>query len=215
MMNKKIYNRLNGMLPCSNEELSEEFGCTVDQTNMSVNELAQHIDDLIMHKYFSEIWQPRLKKFKYSGLKLIDDVNNLKPRAVLDVGCGYNEFKGKIENLIGIDPYNKHADIQVGILEYTTTEKFDVMLCLGSINFGDDVKIEKETKKCAELLAPGGKMFFRVNPGIQHDNKESQYIEFYPWNVYNITELAKKLNLAVLDLRHDWNDRIYFVLAKS
>ena len=29
------------------------------------------------------------------------------------------------------------------------------------------------------------------------------------------TELAKKLNLAVLDLRHDWNDRIYFVLAKS
>ena len=214
-MNKKIYNRLSEMLPCTNEELGQEFGCTIDQTNKSVNELTLEIDDLIMHTYFSEIWQPRLKKFKYSGLKLIDEVNNLKPRAVVDVGGGYNEFKGKIENLIGIDPYNKHADLQVGILDYTTNEKFDVMLCLGSINFGDDEKIENETKKCADLLAPNGKMFFRVNPGIQHDNKESQYIEFYPWNVYNITELAKKLNLAVLDLRHDWNDRIYFVLAKS
>jgi SAM-dependent methyltransferase len=214
-MNKKIYNRLNEMLPCSNKELSQEFGCDIDQTNKSVSELTHEINERIMHKYFSEIWQPRLKKFKYSGLKLIDNVNNLQPRAVLDVGCGYNEFKGKIKNLIGIDPYNKHADIQVGISEYTTVDKFDVILCLGSINFGDDAKIYKETKKCADLLAPDGKMFFRVNPGKPHDNKESEYIEFYPWNVYNITELAKKLNLAVLDLRHDWNDRIYFVLGKS
>jgi hypothetical protein len=27
--------------------------------------------------------------------------------SVLDVGCGYNEFKGKINNLTGLDPYNK------------------------------------------------------------------------------------------------------------
>ena len=49
---------------------------------------------------------------------------------VLDVGCGYNEFKGKIDNLIGIDPYNVLADHEVGTLEYRTDQKFDVILCL-------------------------------------------------------------------------------------
>jgi len=167
-----------------------------------------------MHKYFSEIWQPKLKKFKFSGLKLIDEVNALNPRAVLDVGCGYNEFKGKINNLIGIDPYNSHADIQIKIEDYNTTEKFDVILCLGSINFGTHDKIVKELQVCNNLLADGGKMFFRVNPGLEHEASESKFINFYPWNVYAITEIAKQLDLAVLDLRHDFNDRIYFVLAK-
>jgi len=67
---------------------------------------------------------------------------------------------------------------------------------------------------CKNLLAEGGKMFFRVNPGLEHEAPESKYIDFYPWNVYQITEIAKQLDLAVLDLRHDFNDRIYFVLAK-
>ena len=38
----------------------------------------------------------KTKKYKYSGLAIIDEVNNLKSKKVLDLGCGYNEFKGKI-----------------------------------------------------------------------------------------------------------------------
>ena len=49
-----------------------------------------------------------MKKWKYSGLALIDEVNNLKPRAVLDVGCGDGilmEFliKEKKVNIRGIE----------------------------------------------------------------------------------------------------------------
>ena len=213
-MNQKIYKKLKNIWPCSDDVLSKTFGVDIVQDGMEIDQLTYYIDDAILHKYFSEIWQPKLKKFKFSGLRLIQEVNALNPRAVLDVGCGYNEFKGKINNLIGLDPYNDHADLQIKIEDYRTTDKFDVILCLGSINFGSHDKILKEITVCKNLLADGGKMFFRVNPGLEHEPVESQYIDFYPWNVYQITELAKKLDLAVLDLRHDFNDRIYFVYAK-
>lgn len=213
-MNIKIYEKLKQIWPCPDDVLSTTFGVDITQAGMEIDQLASHIDDAILHKYFSEIWQPALKKFKFSGLKLIDEVNQLNPRSVLDVGCGYNEFKGKIKNLVGLDPYNSHADIQVKIEEYSTSEKFDVILCLGSINFGTHDKIIREFHVCKNLLADGGKMFCRVNPGLEHDAPESKYIAFYPWNVYKITEIAKQLDLAVLDLRHDFNHRIYFVLAK-
>ena len=77
---------------------------------------------------------------------------------VLDVGCGYNEFKGKINNLIGIDPYNNKADLEVGTLQFRTDQKFDVILCLGSVNFGSRDKIIAEVGRCVDLLAEGGTM---------------------------------------------------------
>ena len=156
-----------------------------------------------------------MKKWKYSGLALIDEVNSLKPRAVLDVGCGYNEFKGKIDNLIGIDPYNDLADFKTGTLDYKTDEKFDVILCLGSVNFGTRDKIIAEIKKCVELLADGGTMFFRVNPGVQHDKPEAKWIEFFAWNVPFIIELSNMFNLDILDIRDDTNQRKYFILRKK
>jgi ubiquinone/menaquinone biosynthesis C-methylase UbiE len=156
-----------------------------------------------------------MKKWKYSGVALIDEVNSLKPRAVLDVGCGYNEFKGKIHNLIGIDPYNDRADLQVRTLEYKTDQRFDVIMCLGSVNFGSRDKIIEEVSRCVNLLAEGGSMFFRVNPGIQHDKPEARWIEFFSWNVPFIIELAEIFNLQVLDIRDDTNSRKYFVYRKK
>jgi len=133
---------------------------------------------------------------------------------VLDVGCGYNEFRGKIHNLIGIDPYNKNADINVGIMDYRTTEKFDVMLALGSVNFGGRNKIISEFSKMVTMLADGGTMFFRVNPGVQNPAPEAKWIEFFQWNVPFIIELADTFNLKVLDIRDDTNQRKYFILRK-
>jgi SAM-dependent methyltransferase len=156
-----------------------------------------------------------MKKWKYSGLALVDEVNSMKPRAVLDVGCGYNEFKGKIDNLVGIDPYNNNADLQVSTLKFRTDSKFDVILCLGSINFGNKEKIIAEVARCVNLLTNDGTMFFRVNPGVQHDKPEAKWIEFFPWNVPFIIELAEMFDLQVLDIRDDSNQRKYFVLRKK
>lgn len=217
-MNKKIFAQLlgysqNDLDKVTQPYILETFGVEVRRCE-SLEEYASVIDDACLHKYFSKYWHNDMKKWKYSGLALIDEVNSMKPRAVLDVGCGYNEFKGKIQNIIGIDPYNKNADLQVGVIDYKTDQKFDVILCLGSVNFGSRDKIIAEVGKCVNLLSKDGTMFFRVNPGLQHDKPEAKWIEFFGWNVPFIIELADMFNLNVLDIRDDTNQRKYFILRK-
>ena len=218
-MNKKIFAQLlaysqNDLDKITQPYIQETFGVAVKRCE-TLEEYTQVIDDACLHRYFSKYWQNDMKKWKYSGLALVDEVNSLKPRAVLDVGCGYNEFKGKIDNLIGIDPYNDRADLEVSTLEYKTDQKFDVILCLGSVNFGSRDKIIAEVGRCVNLLAEGGTMFFRVNPGIQHDRPEAKWIEFFSWNVPFIIELADMFNLQVLDIRDDTNSRKYFIYRKK
>ena len=218
-MNKKIFSKLlahsqNDLTKITQPYIKETFGVEVKRCE-TLEQYAECIDDACLHRYFSKYWQNDMKKWKYSGLALVDEVNSLRPRAVLDVGCGYNEFKGKIDNLIGIDPYNDRADLEVSTMNYKTDKKFDVILCLGSVNFGSRDKITAEVGRCVNLLAEGGTLFFRVNPGIQHDRPEAQWIEFFAWNVPFIIELAEMFNLQVLDIRDDTNSRKYFVYRKK
>ena len=218
-MNQKIYQKIlldtqGDISRITANYIKEIFDIECDQTFTSIEEYVQYIDNQCLNAYFSKIWQPDMKKWKYSGLKLIDEVNALNPRSVLDVGCGYNEFKGKIQNLTGIDPYNDRADYKISIMDFRSNEKFDVILCLGSINFGSQDKITAEIAKTVHLLEEGGTIFFRVNPGVSHDTKESRWIEFFAWNVPFIIELAEKFNLKVLDIRDDANQRKYFVYRK-
>ena len=217
-MNKKIFAKLlghsqNHLSKITLPFIKETFGVEVKRCD-TIEQYVEAIDDACLNKYFSKYWQNDMKKWKYSGLALIDEVNALKPRAVLDVGCGYNEFKGRIDNLVGIDPYNDKADLQISTLEYKTAEKYDVILCLGSVNFGDRDKIVAEVGRCVNLLADNGTMFFRVNPGVQHDKPEADWIELFAWNVPFIIELAEMFNLKVLDIRDDTNQRKYFVYRK-
>jgi hypothetical protein len=224
-MNLKILTKLEDMFQRSPQLLADQtklkkalqatFG--VDVSNVffrEVSQLAEQIDELVLEKYFSEVWQSRTKKYKYSGLKLIDEVNNLKPEAVLDVGCGFNEFKGKIHNLTGIDPYNDKADIKVKIMDYAPDNQFDVIICLGSVNFGSTDKIFRELENIMRLSAPAAKMYFRVNPGMQQPQPEAKWITFYPWESTFIINCADHFKVELLELRDDSNGRLYFVWAK-
>ena len=218
-MNKKIFDQLlahsqNNVDKITQPYIMETFGVQVKRCD-TLEQYSEAIDDACLNKYFSKYWQNDMKKWKYSGVQLIDEVNSLRPRAVLDVGCGYNEFKNKIDNLIGIDPYNDKADIQVRTLDYQSDKLFDVILCLGSVNFGSKEKIIAEVSKCVNLLADGGTMFFRVNPGVQHDKPEAHWIEFYAWNVPFIIELSEMFQLKILDIRDDTNQRKYFIYRKT
>ena len=217
-MNKKIFAQLlgysqNALDKVTQPYILETFGVEVARCD-TLEQYTDAINDASLDRYFSKYWQNDIKKWKYSGLALVEEVNSLKPRAVLDVGCGYNEFRGKINNLIGIDPYNNKADLKVGTLEYKTLQKFDVILCLGSVNFGSRDKIIAEVGRCVDLLANGGTMFFRVNPGVQHDKPEADWIEFFAWNVPFIIELSEMFNLKILDIRDDTNQRKYFIYRK-
>jgi SAM-dependent methyltransferase len=218
-VNQKIYQKIildtqGDILRVTPEYVKETFDAVCNQKFTSVEDCVDHIDNQCLNNYFSKIWQPDMKKWKYSGLKLVDEVNALKARSVLDVGCGYNEFKGKIHNLTGIDPYNDRADHKISIMDFRPNQRFDVILCLGSINFGSLDKITAEIAKTVLLLEDGGTIFFRVNPGVNHDRREARWIEFFAWNVPFIIELAERFNLKVLDIRDDANQRKYFVYRK-
>ena len=219
-MNRKIFAELvrltnNDPSLVTADLIKNAFAVDVYEKFDNLVSYTEAIDRKCLHRYFSKHWQADMKKWKHSGLTLIDQINDMRPRSVLDVGCGYNEFRGKIDNLIGIDPYNGNADYQVDLMEYRPLQKFDVILALGSINFGGRNKIIAEVSKCVNLLEKDGIMFFRVNPGIQHDKPEAKWIEFYGWNVPFIIELAEMFDLKVLDIRDDSNSRKYFVYRKG
>jgi hypothetical protein len=230
-MNTKIFNKVNQMVKDSpqllldNDALQKaingEFSVNISQISTDITALVRHIDELVMERYFSEVWQPETKKYKYSGLNIINEVNDLNPNNVLDIGCGYNEFKGKIKNLVGIDPYNSRADIMVHTLKYNTNVLYDVVICLGSINFGSTDKIIKELQKVVSLTMQGGMLIFRANPGIQHKASESQWIDFFDWNTTFIMNIAQALNCSVQQLHRDIpkdainGGRFYFVLQKN
>jgi len=201
-----------------------EFDVTLEEIPNDLVTLTQQVDEAVLEQYFSRVWQPETKKYKYSGLSIIDQVNAMNPTAVLDAGCGYNEFKGKIQNLTGIDPFNDRADVKTHILDYETDIKYDVVICLGSINFGSVDKIFQEVQKVVNLTTPGGIIVFRVNPGIQHYARESRWIDFFEWDTAFILNTAHALNCKVQQLRTDTaqdknqtllnGERLYFVLEK-
>jgi hypothetical protein len=231
-MNTKIFKKLNQMVTDSPQLLLDgnaliqaingEFSVDVNASfNNNINSIVYEIDEAVMEIYFSKVWQPETKKYKYSGLSIIDEVNDLNPDNVLDVGCGYNEFKGKIQNLTGVDPYNSRADIMMHTLEYQTDIMYDVIICLGSINFGSTDKIVKELDKVVKLTKKNGLLIFRVNPGIQHGAFESRWIDFFNWTPSFIMNIAQALRCTVKQLRRDIpvnptnGERLYFVLEKN
>ena len=123
-------------------------------------------------------------------------------------------FKGRIQNLIGIDPYNNLADYQVDILEYKVKpESHDVIIAMGSINFNSKDEIEARFGHCVDLLTKGGRFFLRANPGIPH--KTGPYVEIFPWSFEIVNEFAEKFNLTLLEFKKDTNGRLYFVYQKA
>ena len=181
-----------------------------------VGTLRSIVDDLserYILRFFSEIWKPRTGDYEHTGWELADEINKLNPERVLDVGCGYHPFKGRIQNLIGIDPYNNCADYEVDILEYRVKHQYDVIIALGSINFNSQDEIEQRFAHCVSLLKTGGKFYLRANPGITH--KTGPYVEIFPWSFEIANEFAEKYNLHLDTFKRDANDRLYFVYTKQ
>jgi hypothetical protein len=158
------------------------------------------VDQNYLNEYFGNIWYKNsdpCKKNTKSGLQLVDKIGNYE--TVIDVGCGTNPFKGLIPNLIGIDPAFNQADYRCTIDDFVTEKKFDVALCLGSINFGDIADIERQIQKVIDLLEPHGRIYWRCNPGQKdHPDPGCEQINFYPWSIEEHVRLSTKFgfNLA-------------------
>jgi len=179
----------------------------------TLKEIVDDLSERYTHRFFAEIWKPRTGDYEHTGWSLVDEINALEPQSVLDVGCGYHPFKGRIHNLVGIDPYNNCADYEVDILDYKVKpESHDVIIALGSINFNSRDDIQQRFSHCVDLLKSGGRFYLRANPGITH--KTGPYVEIFPWCFEAVNEFAETYNLRLDTFKRDANDRLYFVYTK-
>jgi len=169
--------------------------------------------------YFSEYWQDDTE-YEFTGDYLIDKINDLNPSNVLDVGCGYNYYKDKINNLFGIDPYNTKACSMVGIEELGNNIQYDVIMALGSINFGPESTIDKQMRCIDNLLKADSHLFMRLNPGLDHHWSEgnSTGVDFYPWSKEKIKQFALGYGYIIFDWQEEYNShdalRYYVHLVK-
>lgn len=167
-----------------------------------------------LNNYFSNYWSPNIDQYRYSGWALIDQIADYE--TVLDVGCGTNPFKGKIKNLIGIDPAFDQADYKITIENFITEDRFDVAFCLGSINFGTEETILRQIESVVSLLKVPARIYWRCNPGLQdHGNTECQKIDFFPWTFQHHLDYSERFGFACPILAWDENNRIYAEWTRS
>ena len=88
-----------------------------------------------------------------------------KDARVLDVGCGEQPMKQYLNNVYGIDITDIGADEVVAIEDFKSNERFDVALCLGSINFGSEDLISKQVENLVIHMKEKSSIFWRLNPG--------------------------------------------------
>jgi hypothetical protein len=124
----------------------------------TVREIVTELDRKYLSWFFGEVWRPRTEKYQYTGWPLADIINKHNPEGVIDVGWGYNQFKERIPNIIGIDPYNNQAEYMVDILDYKVEpERYDGVICLGSVNFNSQADIEARVAQCVHLSSRGAR----------------------------------------------------------
>ena len=192
----------------------DELQLTSDYVG-TIKQIVAELSEAYTHRFFAEIWKPRTGDYDHSGWALAEEIAKQDPKNVLDVGCGYHPFKGRIPNLIGIDPYNNCADYEVDILEYRVKpESHDHIVALGSINFNSKDEIEERFAHCVTLLQKGGKFYLRANPGLQH--KTGPYVDIFPWTFEIVNEFAEKYNLKLLEFKKEPTElgRLFFVYEK-
>jgi SAM-dependent methyltransferase len=198
------------------DSMNKELQLDFDYTG-TVKAVVDELDRQYLRRFFGEIWKPRTGDYQWTGWQLVDEIKKHNPTSVLDVGCGYNQFKERLPNLIGIDPYNDCADYMVDILDYRVPgEQHNAIMALGSINFNSREDIEERFAHCVSMLAPGGRFYIRANPGIQWSN--GPWVDIFAWDFAFVKELEKKYNLKLETFKQDGpnspSGRFYFFYSK-
>jgi cyclopropane fatty-acyl-phospholipid synthase-like methyltransferase len=166
------------------------------------------MDKEFIKLYFGKHWTSRTKEYKFSNHSIAKKIP-LGSR-VIDIGCGNNEFKPLIPGLVGIDIVNTCADIIIDFDEFITDEKFDVALCLGSIQYGTISDIDRQLNKLSNLLVSNGLVFWRTNTGVRdHNNNFVNRVPYYHWTKSKHFELAEKHGFTVKRIEDDLYGRLY------
>lgn len=148
------------------------------------------LKDKIISTFSKKNSRPKeIQKFAENSSNMIDEINLAKPSIVIDLGCGTNLYKQKIKNLIGIDILSKDEDITCAIEDIDTIFQpriADVVLALGSINFGNDKLILEQLTQAKNICKHNGLIYFRCNHNPTHEI-------YYNWDIDKLNYYTKKL----------------------
>jgi 2-polyprenyl-3-methyl-5-hydroxy-6-metoxy-1,4-benzoquinol methylase len=169
-----------------------------------------------LNEYFANHWVSR-NNVHYTSVENI--LSLIEPKdEVLDIGCGYNPFKEHLgDRLYAFDPALSYGNELTDVENFDSKGKqWDVVLCLGSINFGNISVIRPQVEKVVSLVKSGGKIVWRQNPGRQdHGNKECEEIQFFPWSFELNHQLAGENSCKVTEIKWDNNRRIFSIWVKE
>ncbi len=155
----------------------------------SIEAVKEHFD---WAPYSKERWATH----NLSSLNLIPFINERNPKLVIDIGCGKNNFKGLVPNCIGLDVSDyPEADFNMSLEEVYDRNIFqhgcaDVVMALGSLNFGTFDNIISQFGKAIDWVKPGGIFIVRVR--LHLDKEEAFYTrghQQHNWNWENVKEM--------------------------
>ena len=153
-------------------------------------------DDYSKKIFLSKI----VEKYPINGKTMVEEINSLNPQLVVDLGCGLNQYKGLINNLVGVDVVGCREDITKDITdlkEHFADHSVDVILALGSINFGEDDLIRQQLTEVKRLLKTGGVVYFRANQN-DHDKDHKGDLRYYDWSQDLVEHWSTQLGFEVL-----------------
>jgi hypothetical protein len=140
------------------------------------------------------------------GQKIVDDINAMDTDLVIDAGCGRNVFKGKIKNLVGFDIVDfPNVDFVSSIQDAEfENESADVVLALGSVQFGNKTDVYEDVAKLVSWVKPGGMLIFRnrtdSNSIPDHAKNRQRFKDniIYWWTKDDVNFLSEKHNLSII-----------------
>lgn len=196
-----------------------EHNIKIDQLDKKVTEYIHHMHGGIpglTPRQTPSAMNKKIEAFTYSGTNLIDEVNALNPNRVVDVGCGTNYFKNKIKNLIGFDAVaHPDLDFQSEIKDVKfEPNSADVVLALGSLQFGNRDYTYRDLKTVIGWVRPGGYIVMRLRPLVTE--AESVISELpYIWSQEWVEQLGQEFGLDVVKGPYVDNNAIFVNSART
>ena len=126
-----------------------------------------------------------LEKWPDNNTQMINEINALNPECVLDLGCGRNLYKKHIPNLIGVDILElEYEDVTASIEDLPFADNTaDVIICMGSVNFGDIELIRAQLREIKRVAKPDCRLYFRFLCNHVSDM-------YFDWNLDLVNQLG-------------------------
>ena len=235
------------------KEYPIRLGGPVDWQDKTMGDFVKEIDEQYQNNYFvaengtsttgvvGEIKdvndKPITNKWNIRGEALVKRLQAMQKErpnlTILDMGCGVNEYKKHLNNVTGVDPYRKEADILCSQADFKPADdiKWDVIICFGPQNWYTYDEQYRNFMTLKNCLAPSGLLLWShvhnyykvfqpdhphghtwIHGDLEHAQKNSafyfydrnwKYTWYFNWTEHAVNTLAGHVGLKINKVDYD------------